>query len=178
MRLLPIAAAAIAVALPPVAGGLEPRFDHRDTHGPSLEALVAHDTVAISGRSTAQSWRQGLRAAYGFDVSGEGDELVVGAQGAFGSLDDPAREHVLLSADVRYRAFFGTEHLKTFVDAGIWVPIVSRLCAGPLVGLGASYDFSRAAGLYVSAHFATGLGEARVASFSAAAGVALRFEMF
>lgn len=176
MRLRWIAAAAIA-ALSPAAGALEPRFDHRDTHGPTLEAFVTHDTLAISGRETANSWRHGLRAAWGFDVSGEGDELAVGVQGTLGSLRDPRRERILLAVDARYRAFFGTEELKTFVDAGIWVPVVSRLCVGPLVGLGLAYDFSRAAGVFVSAGFATGLGQARIASFDASAGLAVRFEM-
>lgn len=176
MRLHRIVAAALAI-VPAIASGLELRFDHRDTHGLSLEALFAHDTVAISGRSTAQAWRPALRAAWGFDVSGEGDELMLGVQGALRSFDDPRRERVLVAADVRYRAFFGTEELKTFVDVGVWVPIVSRLSVGPVVGLGAAYDFSRAVGLYVSGAFATGIGQARIASISVGAGFALRFEM-
>jgi hypothetical protein len=176
VRLPSVVAVALA-ALPAAAGGLEPRFDHRDTHGPSLEGFVAHDSVAISGRPTTQAWRNGIRLAWGFDVSGEGDELMVAVHGPLGSLDDPGRERILLGADARYRAFFGTDELKTFVDVGVWVPVVSRLAVGPLVGLGATYDFSRAAGLYVSASFATGIGEARLASIAVGAGVAVRFEM-
>lgn len=176
MRFLRIVAATLA-ALPAAAGGLEPRFDHRDTHGLSLEAFVAHDTVAISGRATKQSWRPALRAAWGFDVSGEGDELILGVQGALTSLHDPQRDHVLLAADARYRAFFGTEELKTFVDVGAWAPVASRLCVGPLVGLGVAFDFSRAAGLYASAAFGTAFGEARITTIGVGAGLAVRFEM-
>ncbi len=176
LRFARIALAALAVA-PSAAVGLEPRFDHRDTHGPSVEVIEAYDTVAISGRATTQSRRPALRMAWGFDASGEGDEVLVGLLGTFRSLDDPARERVLAAADARYRAYFGTEGLKTFFDVGVWVPLRSRLAVGPLVGVGAAYDFSRAWGLYVSAGFATAFGQARITSVSIGAGVSVRFEM-
>ncbi len=169
--------AALALAVPAAAAALEPRFDHRDTHGPFVEALVAHDTVARSGRPSASSWRPAARVAWGLDVSGEGDELLLGASVALRSFDDPGRERVLLDADARYRGYFGTEGLKTFFDLGVWAPLRSRLAGGPLVGLGVAYDFSRFGGAYLAAAFATAFGEARIASLSVALGAQLRFEL-
>lgn len=157
------------------AEALEPRFDHRDTHGPSVEAVIAHDTLARSGAGAASTWRPAARAAWGFDVSGEGDDLFVGATVALRSFDDPERERVLLAIDARYRGYFGTEELKTFFDVGVWAPLRSRLAIGPLVGLGVAYDFSRRVGVYLQGSFATALGEAWVASFSGGIGAQFRF---
>lgn len=175
-----IAARVLAVAalsVPLASAALEPRYDHRDTHGPFVEGLFAHDTVVRSGEASASSWRPAARVAWGFDVTGEGDELLVGASIALRSLDDPARERVLLGVDARYRGYFGTEGLKTFFDLGVWAPLRSRLAAGPLVGLGVAYDFSRSAGAYLGATFATAFGQARIASLGVAAGAQLRFEL-
>lgn len=173
-----VAVAALVAAL--LAGGrtraLEPRFDHRDEHGPFVETLLAYDTVAATGRPTVSSFRPTLRLAYGFDVVGEGNELIVGVQGALRSWDDPEREHVNLALDARYRAYFGTEELKTFFDAGLWMPVRSRLAAGPMIGLGVAYDFSRNAGAFVAGGFGTGFGQARIATFSASLGAQLRFD--
>jgi hypothetical protein len=170
-----LAAAACLLASAPAAA-LEPRFDHRDEHGPFVEALLAHDTVAISGRPSRSDFRPALRLAYGFDLTGEGNELVLGVQGALRSWDDPERERVTLAVDARYRVYFGTEEVKTFFDAGLWVPLRSRLAAGPMVGLGLAYDFSREAGVYVAGSFGTAFGEARIATFAASVGGQLRFE--
>jgi len=172
------ALAALALALVArTAVALEPRFDHRDTHGPFIELLVAHDTVARSGESSTSSWRPAARFAWGFDVSGEGDELLVGAAVALRSFDDPDRTRVLFGVDARYRAYFGTDEAKTFFDIGAWAPLRSRLAAGPLVGLGVSYDFSRAAGIYLAGAFATAFGQARIASLSVSAGAQFRFDL-
>jgi hypothetical protein len=170
-------AAVAALALPAAVAALEPRFDHRDTHGPFAEALVAHDTVARSGRPTASSWRPSVRIAWGFDVSGVGDDLIAGATVALRSFRDPDRERVLLGVDLRYRGYFGSEELKTFFDLGAWAPLRSRLAGGPLVGLGVAYDFSRYGGVYATGTFATAFGEARIASFSAAMGGQVRFDL-
>lgn len=172
----PVLALAIA-ALPLGTAALEPRFDHRDTHGPAIELLYAHDSVAVAGRATRSSWRPALRFAYGFDASGNGDEIIVAVQGGMPSREDPERERVLLAADARYRAYFGTEELKTFIDVGVWAPLRSRLAFGPLVAIGFAYDFSRVVGVYASAGFATGFGEARIASVSLGAGFGFRFEV-
>ena len=91
--------------------------------------------------------------------------------------DDPERTRVLASVDARYRGYFGSEQLKTFFDVGLWVPVRSRLAAGPLVGLGAAWDFSRTAGVYASASFSTAFGEARIASLGISAGAQFRFDL-
>jgi hypothetical protein len=168
---------AAALALPGAAAGLEPRFDHRDTHGPVVETLLAHDTVSVSGRGTASSWRPAVRAGWGVDALGEGSDLIVAADLALRSLDDPERERVLLAASLRYRAYFGTEEWKTFVEAGLYAPVRSRLAGGPLVGLGIVYDFSRAGGFFAGGEFASAFGEARVISFGVLGGVQLRFDL-
>jgi hypothetical protein len=171
----PRALAALALVAPVVCGALEPRFDHRDQHGPFVEALVAYDTVAVPGRATVSSWRPALRLAYGLDALGDGNEIILGAQAALASWSDPDREKVRLALDLRYRAYFGTEELKTFFDVGVWAPVVSRLAAGPLVSIGLAYDFSRAGGVYAAGGFATAFGEARIASFTGSVGGQLRF---
>lgn len=165
-----------ATAAAPPARALEPRFDHREAHGPVLEALLAYDTVAVSGKPTRSGYRPALRFAWGFDVTGEGDELVVGLMGAVRSFRDPGREHVLVAADLRYRIYFGTEELKTFFDVGLWAPLRSRLALGPVAGIGLQYDVSRAGGFFASAGFGTAFGQARVASFSVSAGAQIRFQ--
>ncbi len=171
-----LAAAAIsAAALAPVCGrALEPRYDHRDTQGVLVEPMLAHDTVAISGHPTRSAWRPGVRVAYGWDAMGEGNELFLGAQTAF-SWSDPAREKIRLAVDARYRAYFGTEQWKTFFELGLWAPVASRFAIGPLVTIGAAYDFSRWSGLFANGGFATGFGQARIATFTASAGAQLRF---
>jgi hypothetical protein len=171
-------AAALLLVLPVAAGALEPRFDHRDTHGLFAEALVANDNVARSGEGSEVSWRPAVRLGWGYDVAGDGNELLLGAAATLRSFDDPDRGRVLLAADARYRAYFGTEQGKTFFDVGLWVPVRSRLAAGPLVGIGVAYDFSRAAGLYAAASFATAFGQARIISFGASLGAQLRFDIW
>jgi hypothetical protein len=166
----------LALALAPAAPrALEPRYDHRDLRGFIVEPLLAYDTVAISGRTTKSSWRPAVRVAYGWDVLGEGNELFLGVQGAVSSFQDPARDKVRLALDARYRSYFGTEQWKTFFELGIWAPVSSRLAVGPLIGLGVAYDFSRTNGMFVDAGFATGIGQARIATFTLSAGWAYRF---
>jgi hypothetical protein len=163
--------------IPVAAGALEPRFDHRDTHGPMVELLVAHDTVSAGGDSAA-SWRPALRVGWGVDAIGEGSDLVVAADLALRSLDDPERERVLVAASARYRSYFGTEELKTFFELGVHAPLRSRLAAGPLVGLGVAYDFSReGGGLFFGGEFAAAFGQARIVTFAVLAGAQLRFEV-
>jgi len=178
-RTRPLAAllALALAALPAGAAALEPRFDHRDTHGVFAEVLLAYDTVARSGEPTASAWRPGLHAGWGFDVTGEGDDLLFGAALALHWPDDPERTQVLVALDVRYRGYFGTEELKTFFDVGVWAPVYERLALGPLVGIGAAWDFGRGGGVYASAAFATAFGEARVASLVLSAGAQLRFDL-
>ena len=167
-------AAVAALALPACALALEPRYDHRDSHGFLVEPMLAHDTVAVSGEPTRSSWRTGMRIAYGWDVLGEGNELFLGVQTAF-AWNDPERQKVRLALDARYRAYFGTEQWKTFFEVGAWAPLSSRLSIGPLVTIGVAYDFSRSSGLFVDGGFLTGFGQARIASFTASTGVSFRF---
>jgi hypothetical protein len=168
---------ALALLSPAGAAALEPRFDHRDTHGPIAELLLAHDSIGISGRESAGSWRPAVRAGWGVDLLGEGSELVAAADLALRSLDDPRRERILVAASVRYRTYFGTEEAKTFFEAGVYAPLRSRLAAGPLVGLGAVYDFSRAAGVFLGGEFGGAFGQARVFSFALRGGAQLRFDL-
>lgn len=170
-------AAALALALAPAARGLEPRFDHRDTHGAFAEVLLAHDTVARSGEPTASSWRPAVRAGWGFDPTGEGNEVLLGASLALRWPDDPGRTRVLAAVDARYRGYFGSEQLKTFFDAGLWAPVRSRAAIGPLVGVGLAWDLGRRGGVHASASFATAFGEARIASVLVSAGAQLRFDL-
>jgi hypothetical protein len=169
-----LAALLAAALVPGAAGALERRTDHRDTHGPWIEALLAHDTVTPEGEDARGRWRPALRAAWGFDVSGEGDELSLGIQGSPGS--DPDGSHVRLALDARYRGYFGIDAWKTFFDVGIWAPVSSFVSVGPLVGLGVAWDPSRAAGVYLAGTFATAFGEARAATFTIGLGAQLRFE--
>ncbi len=174
---VPRALLVASLVVPAAAVALEPRFDHRDTHGPFVEALALHDTTTIAGRGTLSSWRPALRAGWGVDVTGEGSELLVAADLALRTPHDPEREHVLVAATARYRAYFGTEELKTFFDVGVEAPLRSRLAVGPLVGIGVAYDFSRRSGVFAGGEFASAFGQARVISFGALAGAQLRFEL-
>lgn len=176
-RALAAAAALAAAGAPAVGAALEPRYDHRDSHGPFVEGLLAYDAVARSGEPTTSRWRPAVRAGWGFDATGEGDELLLGASLALRWPDDPERTRVLAAVDARYRAAFGTEQLKTFFDVGAWAPLHARLAIGPLVGIGLAWDFGRGGGAYASAAFATAFGEARIASLSLSAGAQLRFDL-
>ncbi len=178
MRRTPVALAVAALAAAPAgAAALEPRYDHRDTHGPFAELVLVHDAVARPSEPTASWSHSAVRAGWGFDVSGDGDELLFGGAASLSWPDDPDRTRVLASLDARYRGYFGSEQLKTFFDVGLWVPVRSRLAAGPLVGIGAAWDFSRSAGVYAAASFSTAFGGARIASLALSAGAQLRFEM-
>jgi hypothetical protein len=171
-----LAAAAAAALVPAAAGGLEPRFDHSESHGPVLELVVAHDSV-VSHRRTVNAWRPAVRAGWGVDVSGTGNELLVSADFALKSWSDPDADRVLLSTAARYRGYFGTEEWKTYFDVGIWAPLHSRLAAGPLVGLGVVHDFSQDVGVFAGAQFATAFGDGRVVSFGGVAGWQFRFAL-
>ena len=169
-------AAVLALSAPLAAGALEPRYDHRDQHGPLAAVELWRDSVAISGRPTMAEVRPRLRLGWGFDVSGEGDELILGGGLRLASWDDPAEERYRFGLDARYRGYFGTEELKTFFELGLWAELQQRVAVGPQVGLGLAYDPSRAWGAFLSLHFGTAIGDARIASIGASAGVQLRFE--
>jgi hypothetical protein len=164
----------VFAAVAPAAGALEPRYDHRDQQGFSVETFIAHDTVVVPGAQGRGSWRDGLRLAYAFEVSGEGDEIALGLLGA-PWVTDPDRTQVLLAVDARYRGYFGSEEFKTFFDLGTWVPLQSRLAVGPLVGVGVQYDLGRAMGFFASGQFQTAFGRYRVAGFTGTIGAQARW---
>jgi hypothetical protein len=168
---------AAAALIPAAAAGLEPRFDHREMHGPVVETLAARDTFSSSRRGSTSSWRPAIRAGWGFDPTGDGNELVFAGDVALRSLSDPERERVLVAASARYRSYFGTEELKTFFEFGAHVPIRSRLAAGPLIGVGLAHDFSRRFGIHAAAEFATAFGEVRIFTLALLAGAQIRFEL-
>jgi hypothetical protein len=170
------AAAFLLLAAPLGALALEPRFDHRDQQGVLVAVEYWRESVAISGHPTLSAQQPRLRAAWSLEVSGEGDELVLGGALRLAGQGDPERARYQAGLDARYRGYFGTEELKTFFEVGLWAEVKSRLVIGPQVALGLAYDPSRRWGLFSSLGFATGFGDARVASFGGSVGVQLRFE--
>ncbi len=173
MRVTPRPALALALLLAPAAAGaLEPRFDHRDQVGLFAEVGAARDTVHVSGGTSATHYRGLVRVGGGFDVTGEGDELLGSVVLRPGPSGD---EWLRWGAELRYRGYFGSEQFKTFFDVGLSVPIYPKIAVGPRAGLGAMYDFTRSLGTYLSFSFATAFGQVRVASFELAAGVQARW---
>jgi hypothetical protein len=170
-----LALAALAVVLPAAAAPLEPRFDHRDQQGVLVGFETWRETVAESGKPTLSEIYPRLRAGWGFDLSGEGDELIIGGALRLGDWKDPEGQRYLFGLDARYRGYFGTEELKTFFEVGFWSELRNRLAAGPQVGLGLSYDPNRSFGTFLSLHFGTAFGEARIASVGASVGVQVRY---
>ncbi len=169
-----LAAAALAAALAAApAAALEPRFDHRDEQGVLVEAGASRDTVSAGGGPSESANRAFVRVGYGFDVSGEGGELVLSGSLRLGA--DGTPESLRWAADLRYRGYFGTEELKTFFEVGLWVPVSTRLAIGPRVGIGVAYDFGRTFGLYSAFGFGTGFGPLRLASLELAAGLHARW---
>lgn len=171
-----LAAACLVLATPLAAAALEPRFDHRDQNGPLLALELWRESAAVSGKSTIAEVRPRVRVGWGFDLSGEGDELIVGGAFKAASWSDPEQQRYLFGLDARYRGYFGTEELKTFFELGVWGELRNRLAIGPEVGLGLAYDPNRTWGAFLALQFATAFGEARMANLGASVGVQLRFE--
>jgi hypothetical protein len=171
-----LAAVTLSLAAPQVAVSLEPRYDHRDQQGVLLALETWRESVAVSGHPTFAEVRPRLRAGWGFDLSGEGDELILGGALRLGDWRDPEAQRYLLGLDARYRGYFGTEELKTFFEVGLWAELKNRLAVGPAVGIGLSYDPSRSWGAFASLHFGTAFGDARIASLGASVGVQVRYE--
>lgn len=171
------AAMALALALGAAAGragALEPRFDHRDQYGLVAEVDASRATATVGGGLSRSSFDvASLRLAFSFEVTGEGDEIMVG--GSFSPLvhSDSAASAWLL--DARYRGYFGHEEFKTFFDAGLVVPLAPRVAAGPRLGFGVIYDFSRSIGLFASLGAATAFGEFRGFSFGLGIGAQWRW---
>lgn len=166
----------LALAAPGRAAAFEPRYDHRDQRGGLVALEYWREAVSVSGEASLTTVHPRLRLGWGFDVSGEGDELLFGGAARLDGWDDPEGKRFLVGLDGRYRGYFGTEELKTFFEVGLWAELKNRLAIGPLVGVGLAYDPSRAWGGFVSLGFATAIGEARIAALGLSAGVQVRFE--
>jgi hypothetical protein len=164
-----------AVALAPArSAALEPRYDHRDQQGPTAELLFAKDVI-WSGSETHTSSRGAVRVGWGFDPTGDGNELFFGSTLTVAEAGE-GPDQVRLTFDTRFRACVGTEEFKTLLDIGLWGSAADRFAAGPLVGLGFMYDFNRNFGLLASGFLAAGIGDVRVVSFGGGVGVQLRYE--
>lgn len=166
-------AAAASLLLAPAARAVEPRFDHRDQQGLVLELAGSRDTMSVQSGLSRTFFRPSLLVAWSFDVGGDGDEILVGA-GASPAVDG-APESPRWFADSRFRGYFGTEELKTFFDAGLWASLGPRVAAGPRVGLGAIYDFTRSLGAFVEIGFATAFGQFRGVGLGFGGGVQARW---
>ncbi len=173
---LRLAAASLTIALPLAAAALEPRYDHRDQRGALIALETWRESVAVTGKPTLTETRPRLRAGWGYDLSGEGDELILGGSVQLGDWRDPQGQRYLLGLDARYRGYFGTEELKTFFEVGLWAELKSRIAVGPSVGIGVGYDPNRTWGAFASLHFGTAFGDARIASLGGSVGAQLRFE--
>ncbi|HEY6104567.1 MAG TPA: hypothetical protein VIV59_01200 [Anaeromyxobacteraceae bacterium] len=154
------------------AAALEARYDHRDQMGLLLEASGSWDEATVGDRSESLWRAPTLRLAFTFDLSGEGDELMVGGAWSGGGGGAARLDWAL---DARYRGYFGSDEFKTFFEVGLWAPLSPRLAVGPRAGLGASWDFSRRLGVFLAFGFATAFGGFRGASLDLGAGVQARW---
>lgn len=175
-RVCAFLAAIAAVAAPASPEALEPRFDHRDQQGPSLDAIFVQDVVWSNSGGSRTAQHLAARGAWAFDPTGDGDELLVGAAWRTPVGSATTSEPIRLTVDVRYRAYLGTEELKTMFELGLWGSAADRFAVGPEVGVGVAYDFNRNIGLLASGFFAAGAGQVRVVSFGGGVGLQLRFE--
>jgi uncharacterized protein len=156
--LSPVPCALAACAGPSRA--LEPRFDHRDELGLVGEVDASFVTATEGGGLSRSSYDLcALGLGFSFDVTGEGDELILG--GSYSPLAQGATAASSWVVDGRYRGFFGQDELKTFFDAGLVLPLAPRVAVGPRLGFGVMYDVSRAAGVFASLGAATAFGEFR-----------------
>jgi hypothetical protein len=169
-------AASVVLSAPLGAAALEPRYDHRDQSGLLAAIEYWRESSVVGTQPTFVDSHPRLRLGYGWDVSGEGNELIVGGAIRLSDWQDDAHQKQLLDVDARYRGYFGTEELKTFFELGLWCQLKDKLAIGPQAGIGLSYDTSRAFGAFFSLHFGTAYGEARIAQLGASAGVQIRFE--
>jgi hypothetical protein len=173
-----VAARALTCAvwlLPALAGALEPRFDHRYQQGPTVEALAVKDII-WTGPASMTAQRGAVRVAWGFDPTGDGNELIFGSTFTALELSNTGDDKVRVALDARYRAYVGSEEFKTLLEVGAWGSVADRVAVGPLVGLGFIYDFSRNFGLLTSGFLAAAAGNSKIVSFGGGVGLQLRFE--
>jgi len=154
------ALAALALFAYPGAGrALEPRFDHRDEVGIVGQVEGTYGAATYGGSSHSGYDFPALSLGISFDVTGEGDELILG--GTFSPLTGSDGAVSTFALDGRYRGFFGADEVKTFFDAGLVLPVAPRVAVGPRLGFGVMYDPSRSAGAFASVGAATALGAFR-----------------
>ena len=170
-----VSIACAALLVPALACALEPRFDHRDQQGPTVEGLYAKD-ITWTGSSSGSAQRGAIRFAWGFDPTGDGDELFFGTTLSVLEGEGTSTDRVKLTLDTRYRVCVGTEEFKTLFDIGLWGSVAERIAVGPLVGLGFMYDFSRNFGVFTSGFLGAGIGQSRIVSFGGGAGLQFRYE--
>jgi hypothetical protein len=169
--------AVLAALLLPVAGAaLEPRFDHREQHGPTVDFLLAKDTFWRGSSNASSAIRGALRGAWAFDPTGDGDEIIAGAALSFREGARTGDSRVRVALDARYRVYLGIDELKTLFEIGLMSPISDRFAVGPLVGFGMAYDFSRKIGLFTSAFLSAAFGQGRVVSYGGGLGAIYRFD--
>jgi len=131
-------------------------------------------TATESGGGSESSYDlAALGLAFSFDVTGEGDELLLG--GFYSPLAHGNTAASAGSLDARYRGFFGQDELKTFFDAGLLLPVAPRIAVGPRIGFGLMYDPSRSAGAFASLGAATAFGSFRGFSIGLALGFQWRW---
>jgi hypothetical protein len=172
---LALAVASCAWLVPAASRALEPRYDHRDLQGPTAELLVVRDVLWTGSSEAGSSTRVATRVAWGFDPTGDGDEVFFGATIATADLSSNGSDRILLTFDARYRTCLGTEEFKTLLEVGVWGSATERVAVGPLVGFGFIYDFSRNFGLLTSGFLAAGGGDGRVVSYGGGLGAQYRF---
>ncbi len=158
------------------ARALEARYDHRDQAGVVLEPLLAHDSIAISGRAAKSFWRPALRLAYTWDPLGDGNELVRRARSCRSAPGTtPAATRCCRPSTLAIAPSSGPTSSRRSSTSGSGRRWPRGFAIGPMVGLGVAYDFSRSSGVYVQGAFSTAFGQARIASLSFSAGGQLRF---
>jgi hypothetical protein len=172
---------------PAGSSALEPRFDHRDERGLIVEAGASRATYTVEKRTyrcfnatsrcrrSETQYAPDFRVGYTFDVSGVGDELVLGLTARAGGWRAEG-EAASAALDARYRNFFGTEHLKTMIEVGLAAPAYPRIAVGPVLSGGVLYDFSRTLGIYGNATFSAVFGaHLQALSFGLSAGFQTRW---
>jgi hypothetical protein len=166
-----------ALVLPAVGAALEPRYDHREQHGPTVEFLYAKDTFWRGSSTSSYALRGAVQAGWAFDPTGDGGEIFAGGTLAVaeGARNGPSRNRLAL--DLRYRGYLGTEELNTLFEIGITGQIQDRFAIGPALGFGIVYHFSRNFGLFASAFLSAAFGEERVVSYGGGLGALYRFDV-
>lgn len=170
---LPIALLALAPTAASAAYAFEDgsRLDHRGQ--PSLLAAPAleHLIVDRAGRKTRASTGLLGEAAWGFPLSDEGGEGLLGLRAGVGLDGGETR----LAPFALYRGYFGDDAWKTYFDIGAFVRVEPVWGGGVRMGFGVQHDPSEHVGLFAGAGGGLAFGDGLQASIDLLAGVQLRF---